>query len=497
LILLRSIILIVTLILSPICWGQDYIVDPDFADLGNRYFSRVMGIEYESETNTYMVAGTFAGGEPFTPCLNRINELGEDDFFWNPENPESCSGVLNNFFRVPNGYRFGANMIKRNDEGVLNTNTIPDFTGTEQIAVSGARGWADDNGAIYVGSNWRLLEEEGQPETGLLVFTPQGERYEPFPIVRCGHPSFISAVWDIYEYDEDRLMLGGSFDSLNGHLSIRMARIFKDGTVDTSFSSQLEKRYVGITLDVDPQGRMLVHQLSGGSESAPNDHIELWRLMPDGSLDPTWNPVDLANSVDNTTGSAARTAIRMDDGSYIIYGKFRLVNGQPRNAICRLDSTGMLMDTFEGEAFETDLEAHPQLSPFGSDPHVMAAAKTPDGGLLIGGRFTHYQDQPYLNLIKLIPDSTVGTTERDFPVKMKIYPNPATDRVTIQQDTERSRSDQIESIRITDLSGRMVASFPWNGDNASYDVSHLAKGVYVVQIMDSDTVIGLEKLVIH
>ena len=137
------------------------------------------------------------------------------------------------------------------------------------------------------------------------------------------------------------------------------------------------------------------------------------------------------------------------------------------------------------------------MSAFGAGPRVMAAPKAPDGGLLIGGRFTHYQGQPYLNLIKLIPDSTVGTTERDFPVQMKIYPNPATDRVTIQQDTERSRSDQIESIRITDLSGRMVASFPWNGDNASYDVSHLAKGVYVVQIMDSDTVIGLEKLVIH
>jgi hypothetical protein len=309
--------------LSPNLWGQAYIVDPDFAnDLGNRYYSRVMGIEYEPQTDTYMVAGTFAGGEPFTPCLNRINDLGEDDFLWNPENPESCSGVLNNFFRVPNGYRFGANMIKRNDEGVLNTSTVPDFTGTEQIAASAPRGWADSNGAIYVASNWRLLEEEGQPETGLIVFTPQGERFEPFPIIRVGHPEFTATIADIYEYDDDRLMLGGSFDSLNGHLSIRMARMFKNGTIDTSFSSNLERHRRAVTLNVDAQGRVLVNHMEGGSEETPNDDLEIWRLLPDGSIDPSWNIIDLALSGENTGGNSARTAVyNEENGSYFIYGR--------------------------------------------------------------------------------------------------------------------------------------------------------------------------------
>jgi hypothetical protein len=493
--------------LSPNLWGQAYIVDPDFAnDLGNRYYSRVMGIEYEPQTDTYMLAGTFAGGEPFTPCLNRINDLGEDDFLWNPENFETCTNVLNNFFPTPDGYRFNANMIKITNDGEWNTNTIPDFTGTEQIVPNSPRGWGNDNGAIYAGSNWRLLEEEGQPETGLLVFTPQGDRFEPFPIVRCGHPEFDAPIIDIYEYDEDRLLLGGGFDSLNGHLSIRMARIFKNGVIDTEFSSELEPHFWAFTLHVDPQGRILVYHVEGGSEETPNDDLEIWRLLPDGSIDPSWNIIDLALSEENTGGFSARTAIyNEEDGSYFIYGMFNLVNGVPRTSICHIDSTGNLLDTFDDGPFRVDLEAHPQLVSFGEVPELFDIEKTLDGGLLIGGRFTHYQDQPYLNLIKLIPDSTVGTTERDFPVKMKIYPNPATDRVTIQVGTSALRlrsatpplSDQIESIRITDLSGRAVASYPWNGDNTSYDVSHLAKGVYVVQIMDSDTVIGLEKLVVN
>jgi hypothetical protein len=153
------------------------------------------------------------------------------------------------------------------------------------------------------------------------------------------------------------------------------------------------------------------------------------------------------------------------------------------------------LDTFDDFPFLLDEESQPQLALFSDEPQFFDAVKTPDGGLLIGGRFTHYQGQPYLNLIKLIPDP-LSTADRDFPVQMKIYPNPANDRVTIQQDTERSRSDQIESIRITDLSGRAVASYPWNGDNTSYDVSDLASGLYLLQVIGQEGILGMERLVI-
>jgi hypothetical protein len=128
-----------------------------------------------------------------------------------------------------------------------------------------------------------------------------------------------------------------------------------------------------------------------------------------------------------------------------------------------------------------------------------------DGSLLVGGAFSDFMGVERYSMVKL-NQGTVSTRDQDrLKGKVKVYPNPAADRVTIQVGTSALRlrsatpplSDQIESIRITDLSGRSVASYPWNGDNASYDVSHLAKGVYVVQIMDSDTVIGLEKLVVN
>lgn len=493
--LLRNLIFFVTLLLSSNLWGQAFIVDPDFAELGNRYYSSIIGIEYEPETDTYMLAGTFAGGEPFTPCLNRINDLGEDDFFWDvDELLENCSGVLNNFFRVPNGYRFGANMIKLNDEGISFNTTIPDFSGTEQIVVNSPRGWADSNGAIYAGSNWRLLEEEGQPETGLLVFTPQGERFEPFPLIRVGHPEFTIAIVDIYEYDDNRLMLDGGFDSLNGHLSIRMARMFKNGVIDTTFSSQLEPHFQAFTLHVDPQGRILVYHRQGGSEETPNDDIEIWRLLPDGSLDPSWNTLDMSISSDDTGGGSARTTLYNEDGSYFIYGRFNFVNGEPRSSICHVDSLGNLLDTFDDLPFTLDEESQPQLAPFPDQPQLFDAVHTPDGGLLIGGRFTHYQGEPYLNLIKLIPDSTVGITNHDFPIKTKIYPNPARDQVRVELSNPRQL--QVQAVVISDLSGRTVSTFPWQ--NNVLNVSGLASGMYMLQVVGAtNSILGVQRLVIE
>ncbi|MGB6036840.1 MAG: T9SS type A sorting domain-containing protein [Cryomorphaceae bacterium] len=485
--------ILITAILPSTFWGQDYIVDPDFEDLGISYYRRVLGIEFEPETNTYMVAGTFAGGTPYIPCLNRINEYGQDSWTWMADEFENCDGVNFNFFKTPLGYRFNGNMVQVLSDGTLNQPNIPDFFGTEQLAFS-PRGWGDDNGVVYAGSNWLLTEEPGQPETCLLAFTPQGERYAAFPILRCGHPNFVADVTDIYEYDNERLLLGGSFDSLNGHLSIRAARIFKNGVVDTSFSSELEPHFQARIIHVDPQGRVLVYHLTGGSEETPNDDLEIWRLLPDGSVDPTWNIIDLALSETVTLGGSARTTVyNEENGSYYIYGLFNLVNGVPRTSICHIDSSGNLLDTFDDGPFRVDLEAHPQLVSFGEFPELFDIEKTLDGGLLIGGRFTHYQDQPYLNLIKLIPDSTVGISDRDFRVQMKVYPNPAKDQVQVELFNPNGIA--VESIHITDLMGRTVANYPW--EDGPIDLVSLASGIYLLQVLGADEVLGIERLVIH
>lgn len=72
-----------------------------------------------------------------------------------------------------------------------------------------------------------------------------------------------------------------------------------------------------------------------------------------------------------------------------------------------------------------------------------------------------------------------------------IYPNPAKDRVYIN-------GNNINEIRVTDNSGKMVLYKTFNGaNNVQLNIATLAKGLYIVQVKDSKGNVGVEKLVVE
>jgi hypothetical protein len=112
---------------------------------------------------------------------------------------------------------------------------------------------------------------------------------------------------------------------------------------------------------------------------------------------------------------------------------------------------------------------------------------------MVGGSFSDFMGAERYSMVKLI-QGTVGTSDQDrLKNVIKVYPNPATEKIRFHFLSEQMEIDQI---RILDLSGRMVAEYPWRLA-ASYDISNLAKGIYLVQLSDSKTVIGIEKLVVQ
>jgi hypothetical protein len=64
--------------------AQQWVMDPDFIDVQTSYKQRVLGIEFEPEYGTYMIAGDFQYGQPNVARLNRITESGQNYFNWNP-----------------------------------------------------------------------------------------------------------------------------------------------------------------------------------------------------------------------------------------------------------------------------------------------------------------------------------------------------------------------------------------------------------------------------
>ncbi len=71
-----------------------------------------------------------------------------------------------------------------------------------------------------------------------------------------------------------------------------------------------------------------------------------------------------------------------------------------------------------------------------------------------------------------------------------IYPNPASDNITIQS------AFSIQSISLFDLSGRLLNEIQVNNSWAQLDVSGLDKGLYVLQVYGSDGNTSVHKIII-
>jgi hypothetical protein len=151
---------------------------------------------------------------------------------------------------------------------------------------------------------------------------------------------------------------------------------------------------------------------------------------------------------------------------------------------------------FEGRPFSVDQS----IGTFYPDtiPLINSIVATPDGGILVGGRFSHFRDELHVSLVKLIPDSTVSTQERTFDHSLMIWPNPTKDsfRITIKEGNG-SLSPQT-TIVLRDLMGRVVhqQTSQNNAGGEQVNVSSLAKGVYLCSLEREGKVLGVEKVVI-
>jgi len=167
------------------------------------------------------------------------------------------------------------------------------------------------------------------------------------------------------------------------------------------------------------------------------------------------------------------------------------VNGIARRGVFVTDSVGNVLDDFEDQPFFHDEELHSWL--LGDEVRIRDAEFTQDGGILFGGIFSGYNSTYSLNLIKVIP-STVGTVDRNFPLRLQVYPNPTEERFSVSVDNPLNKP--VTTLELIDLSGRTVRSVPWRS-GTEIDVSSLAKGIYLVKLIGPDGVSGVEKVVVE
>ncbi len=247
----------------------------------------------------------------------------------------------------------------------------------------------------------------------------------------------------------------------------------------------------------------------------PSDFLHLVRLLPDGTVEPDFQigRLDSQYPFGWYVPPAIVEGILVPDSEdevFFLHGVFSHYNDTAQAAITAINDQGYIQNNYFQNQGATMNAFHPD-DPLEIDgPAVYAGKILEDGSILFGGSFSDFMGVERYSMVKL-NQGTVGTSDRErLEGKVKVYPNPARDRVTVQLVTERSRSNRIESLRIVDLSGRSVASYPWNGADsrtlsggvaersrsAEVDISDLASCLYLLQVIGPEVILGMERLVI-
>jgi hypothetical protein len=124
-------------------------------------------------------------------------------------------------------------------------------------------------------------------------------------------------------------------------------------------------------------------------------------------------------------------------------------------------------------------------------PAILGVRELDVGSLMLGGLFSEFDGITRYNVVKL-NKGTVGLNEKDRIDKLlEIFPNPASNRLSIYFPTRGSGQ-----IAIFDLSGKMLLNENYLGEQLQVDVSSFRSGMYLIRVGDDDKV-AVKKFVVE
>ncbi|MCU0792934.1 MAG: hypothetical protein MUE42_08820, partial [Opitutaceae bacterium] len=289
----------------------------------------------------------------------------------------------------------------------------------------------DSADRIYVGGTFDSYN--GTARSGILRLLADGSLDPDFNLIGLGGGNRFAQTLALQP--DGKLLVGGTFASINGNGRSHLARLNSDGTLDFTFTafSAFSSTFTSSVRDIAllPDGRILVAGLNTASQpvlirlqangtldasfnpglvaatgavnkllllpdgrvlaagfftpSATGQEVDLAAFQADGTLDSTF----LANLGDGPNGSVLDLKLQ-PDGTILASGVFNLWNGQPRASLARLSLTGELLAS-PAPAPYTDNRDNENITPFYLT-HFYSLAVQPDGKLVAGGWFSRVTD---------------------------------------------------------------------------------------------------------
>lgn len=257
------------------------------------------------------------------------------------------------------------------------------------------------------------------------------------------NPGANNAVRVFAVQPDGKILVGGEFNALGGGglgTSERdyLGRLNSDGSLDATFNPGTNG--IVYALAVQPDGKILVagdFTTIGGGHTGSTARSRIARLLPDGSVDSTFNP--------GANNSVLATALQ-PDGKVVVGGRFTAIGGgtgtSTRQHLGRLNADGSVDTGFNP----------------GANAAVWALAVQADGRIIAGGEF------------EALGGGGTGTTLRSY--LGRVNADGSLDTTFINQPGSSVFNAYIYSIAIQ-TDGSIVA-----GGSSPYLLSYLPSGAF-------------------
>lgn len=373
-------------------WGiarllADGSLDPTF-DAGEIFYGQPESLALQPDGKVLMGGYQFCGNGTQV-CIKRLNTDGSLDPTFNPGvglngNNEAITSMrvradgkilIAGIFDSFNGLPLH-NMALLNANGTVDTSFPNDlFNGTPSI-----RGTFPDGDMLVLGGFTRVA---GVPKPHIAKVSVTGVLDPDFHAYFQFNSDTTANLYCAKVRADGWVIVGGSFTHCNGVSKPSIARLMPDGSLDPSFTTDgyTYGSFEFITELAD--GRLLVAGNNNGYAS--NWITGLSRVLPDGGNDLSFNP----GSGFNNEVTAIAT---QPDGKSVVAGRFTRVNGEWTRGLVRVDQNGTLDPTF--------------ITGTGLMGYANDLAIRPDGRILVASAAAY--NGPSLSRVKQIaPDGTL------------------------------------------------------------------------------------------
>ncbi len=315
----------------------------------------------------------------------------------------NTNGTLDATFSIGTGSTGGIRTLTLQPDGkILAGGFFTQFSGTpsKYIVRLNADGSIDASFTIGTGFSYTVDAIAVQPD-GKVVVGGEFSAFNGVPaenIVRLNSdgtldPTFITGsgfsgdVYSIHVHANGKIVAGGNFIQYNGTVVNNIARLNPDGTMDATFTGGTGTVGKIQSLCVQPDGKIV----AGGDFILINDREQyrIGRFNEDKSFDPTFIAVFGSNS------QVVTAAIQPDD-KIVIGGDFTAFNETNINYIARLMPDGELDTTFQAGT--------------GLTSQAYTVELQPDGKIIVGGLFSHYNGAAVNEIMRLNSNGTLDNT---------------------------------------------------------------------------------------